>query len=85
MAIFRHVAVAKRLQIPPSWRNFFIVIAYYVFGCVFFCNTEGWSILKTVYYTTVTLTTVGYGDVAPATAAGQLVGMVFILFGLVVI
>ena len=40
---------------------------------------------QTVYFTTVTITTVGYGDVAPATTEGKLFGVLFILFGLSVV
>ena len=37
------------------------------------------SIWDTVWYSLVTMTTVGYGDVTPVTAGGKLIGIVFAL------
>ena len=39
-----------------------------------------WS--EAVWYSTVTLTTVGYGDMTPVTAGGRIVGAIFILFSM---
>lgn len=39
------------------------------------------SIPKSVFYTIVTLTTVGYGDMVPATALGQFLSMVLMVTG----
>lgn len=39
------------------------------------------SIPQSVYYTIVTLTTVGYGDMVPATALGQFLSMVLMVTG----
>ena len=59
-----------------------VVVAYYVLACVVFIPLEGWSVLTTCYYATVTVTTVGYSDVSPATPKGKVFAMVFITFGL---
>lgn len=39
------------------------------------------SIPKSVFYTIVTLTTVGYGDMVPATALGQFLSMILMVMG----
>lgn len=39
------------------------------------------SIPKSVFYTIVTLTTVGYGDMVPATPLGQLLSMILMVMG----
>ena len=41
-------------------------------GTVVFRQLEGWSILDSLYLTAQTVTTVGFGDIAPRTAAGRL-------------
>ncbi|KAL7536818.1 hypothetical protein ACHAXR_007414, partial [Thalassiosira sp. AJA248-18] len=46
---------------------------------------EQWSILDSLYFTTVLLTTVGYGDITPTTPGGKLFASVFALGGIVII
>mmetsp|Transcript_4514 Transcript_4514/g.17784 ORF Transcript_4514/g.17784 Transcript_4514/m.17784 type:complete len:407 (-) Transcript_4514:228-1448(-) len=43
---------------------------------------QKWNVLDAVYWATVTVTTVGYGDYAPATNTGRVFGFFYILFGL---
>src|SRR5690242_5529194 len=50
-------------------------------GTVLFHLLEGWSIVDSVYVTAQTLTTVGYGDVAPHTVYGRIFATVFMLAG----
>jgi voltage-gated potassium channel len=42
-------------------------------------------VLDSIYFSVTTLTTVGFGDPAPATAAGKIFTMVYIFVGLGVI
>ncbi|MCI5112917.1 MAG: potassium channel family protein [Marivita sp.] len=51
-------------------------------GTVFFRWAEGWSWLDSYFFTVVTLSTVGYGNLVPATAIGKIGTTVFILLGL---
>lgn len=46
---------------------------------------ENWTVIDAIYFTTVLLTTVGYGDIAPTTPGGKLFGSIFSLGGVVVI
>lgn len=46
---------------------------------------EQWSILDSLYFTIVLLTTVGYGDITPDTVGGKLFASVFALGGVVVL
>ena len=46
-------------------------IAYYAFGCLAYQVLEGWAPLDTIYFLTVTSTTVGYGDFFPTTLLGK--------------
>ncbi len=50
-------------------------------GAIGFHLIEGWSILDSLYAAAQTVTTVGYGDVTPATRNGRLFAMVFMLAG----
>jgi len=51
-------------------------------GTVFFRWVEGWSWLDSYFFTVVTLSTVGYGELVPQSAAGRIGTTVFILVGL---
>jgi len=53
-----------------------------VFGAVFYHSVEGWRWLDAFYFTVITLTTVGYGDLTPQTDAGKLFTMFYVLVGL---
>ena len=58
-----------------------LAIGAFAYSCVF----EDWSILDSVYFTTVLLTTVGYGDVTPTTVGGKLFASIFSLGGIVIL
>ncbi|HET6444874.1 MAG TPA: potassium channel family protein [candidate division Zixibacteria bacterium] len=67
----------------PKYRALLIwVVVLLAIGTVFFSQVEGWEILDSLYFSVVTLATVGYGDFSPETAAGKVFAMVYMLFGL---
>ena len=41
------------------------------------------SILRSLWFSFVSATTIGYGDVTPSTAIGKILTMIFALFGIV--
>ncbi len=53
----------------------------YVASIFFFHNVEKWNFLDAAYFTTVTLATVGYGDITPITPLGKVGAMVLIFTG----
>jgi voltage-gated potassium channel len=50
-------------------------------GTIVFRQLEGWSILDSLYVTAQTVTTVGFGDLAPRTVAGRLFATFFMMVG----
>lgn len=65
-----------------------IVAIAYIFTSalvMFNAETEFHSFFEALYWSTVTLTTVGYGDVTPVTTLGRFVSMVSALFGIAII
>lgn len=64
-----------------------VVALFYIVGCVFYCSVEGFRVLDSVYFITVTFTSVGYGFFHPSVDnwQSQLFTIFFILFGCSVI
>lgn len=55
---------------------------FIIVGTVFFHHVEGWNWIDSYFFTVVTLSTVGYGNLVPATTLGKIGTTVFILAGL---
>jgi len=74
--------------VASSWRDpefrglFTLVVVTLLTGTLFYKQAEGWSFLDSLYFSVVTLTTVGYGDLSPATTAGKVFTIVYIFVGL---
>jgi voltage-gated potassium channel Kch len=49
---------------------------------VTFWIVEGWSLLDAAFFSVVTISTVGYGNLVPETALGKIFAMFYILVGL---
>lgn len=47
-----------------------------------FWIVEGWSLLDAAFFSVVTISTVGYGNLVPETALGKIFAMFYILVGL---
>ena len=56
-----------------------------VIGTVSYHLIEGWSIIDSLYFSVVTLTTIGFGDFAPKTDLGKIFTIFYIVLGIGVI
>ncbi len=66
----------------PQFLEMLVIVFFLLFvGTVFYCNAENWSILDSFYFCVSTLTTVGYGDLAPTTDASKIFTSFYILTG----
>ncbi|WP_298677651.1 potassium channel family protein [uncultured Lentibacter sp.] len=66
-----------------STRSLLLVLGLVITsGTVFFRFAEGWSWIDAYFFTVVTLSTVGYGNLVPATVVGKIGTTVFIFTGL---
>lgn len=61
------------------------VLAAIAVGTLGFHLIEGWPVLTSLYVATQTVTTVGYGDVAPQTLLGRVFATAFMLAGVGVV
>jgi voltage-gated potassium channel len=66
-------------------RLIFGVVAVYFVGVVGYMLIEGWSLLDAFYMTTITISTVGFGEIIPLTSAGRAFTILLILAGVGII
>ncbi len=53
-----------------------------ILGSFVYVSLEGWRFLDALYFTAMTVTTVGYGDIVPITDAGKIFTILFSFFGI---
>ncbi|MFK7918584.1 MAG: potassium channel family protein [Ilumatobacter sp.] len=84
LALFRALFLAIRgLTSEPEGRGLItLVVGLIAVGGIFYHRVENLSWLDSFYFTIVTLTTVGYGDISPTTAAGKVFTSLYLLIGI---
>lgn len=62
-----------------------LVVVTLLSGTIFYNQMEGWSLLDSLYFSVVTLTTIGFGDLSPSTATSKIFTIFYIFVGLGII
>ena len=75
-------AVAGVWRDPETKALPFVAAALVLTGTLFYWRFEDWTIVESLYFSVVTLTTVGYGDLAPTTDGTQIFTIFYILTGI---
>ena len=50
-------------------------------GTILFKRLESWTWIESFYFSTITITTVGYGDLVPTSDASRLFTAIYVLIG----
>lgn len=75
-------AAVSALRDPEFRALLFLLFILLTVGTVFYEAVEGWRWLDALYFSVVTLTTIGYGDLVVRTDAGKIFTMIYIFLGL---
>lgn len=68
---------------PPRVRYIaFIALSVLSIGVVFYHHIEHWSWIDSLYFSVITLATVGYGDLVPTTDWGKLFTVFYVAIGI---
>ena len=80
---FRFIrSIIKSLSDPEFRAIGVLFLTLLGIGTVFYSNVEGWSLFNSLYFSVITLATVGYGDFAPKTTLGKAFTIFYILIGI---
>lgn len=67
----------------PSVRLLLMLTASFLMaGALVYSLVEGWGAVDSIYFATVTIATVGYGDFSPQTDIGKLFTVFYIIAGI---
>jgi voltage-gated potassium channel Kch len=80
---FSDMLPGLRSALADQWvrRLLVITLSLIAAGSIFFWLVEGWSLLDAIYFSVITLATVGYGDLVPKTIPGKIFTMAYVLSG----
>lgn len=81
MHVFKFLFRKSQTVDKEILRAFAVFAVMLCVGIAVYVYTEGWSIMDAAYFSVITLTTVGYGDMHPTTVFSKLFTMGYVLFG----
>lgn len=73
----------------PVWVGSVYIIAIPVFGLIYYFNPSFWTepltLIQSIYFSIVTITTLGYGDITPQTDVARSLAALESIFGIILI
>ncbi|KNC49978.1 potassium channel protein [Thecamonas trahens ATCC 50062] len=75
----------SQFQLRHLRRALAIFFGTYVTAVVFFCIVERWSILDSMFFCAETVTTLGYGDLAPSAPASEFISLAFVSISMLMV
>lgn len=90
MTIFKNIfkfsgSILRGLKDAKFRSLLFFVLVILLIGTFFYHKVEGWRWLDSFYFSSMSLTTVGYGDFVPKTDIGKIFTIFYIFSGVGVI
>ena len=75
-------AVRRAIRSPRTHALIVTTAIVVAAGSGFYMIVEGWSLIDAVYFSIVTLATIGYGDLTPTTDLAKLFTIFYVLIGI---
>ena len=75
-------ALVLMVRDPEERGPVLLVLALLIIGSAFYMLIEGWSLVDAVYFCSMSLATVGYGDLVPETDLAKIFTVVYVLSGI---
>ncbi len=68
----------KGLKEDEEFRALFIFIVFLLIGAIlFYTKIEHWSVIDALYFSVMTMSTVGYGDLVPSTNISKIFTIIY--------
>ncbi|MHA3977263.1 potassium channel family protein [Halovulum sp. GXIMD14794] len=74
-------AIHRSWSDPQFRSGFALAMLMLLSATIFYRSVENWSWIDALYFSVTTVSTVGYGDLAPVTDLGKLFTVVYIFVG----
>jgi voltage-gated potassium channel len=78
-------ALGRALRDPASRGIVLLAVLVLAGGTICYVRVEGWSVVDALYFSVITLTTIGFGDVVPTSDGAKLFTVVYSLVGIGII
>ena len=78
-------ALASAAWDPASRGVVVLALLTLITGTLFYRWSEGWGIVDALYFSVVTLTTIGYGDLVPTSTVAKLFTVMYSFIGIGII
>jgi voltage-gated potassium channel len=75
-------ALGELARDPTQRGPLLLVVSLLIVGTIFYTLVEGWSVIDAIYFSAMSLATVGYGDLVPETEIGKLFTVVYVIAGI---
>ncbi len=56
---------------------FFFILVLIIGATIFYTSMEGWSVVDSIYFSTMTMSTIGYGDLVPTTNISKIFTIIY--------